>query len=308
METKAVIDIGTNTFHLLIAKVDGEKNIEIIHKNTIAVKLGEGGVNKGYIADAAYQRGINAMLQFKQELEHYKIEKVKTTATAAVRDASNGEQFIEEVLQKTGVIITIIDGLKEAEYIYLGTKAAQLLNNQSVLIMDIGGGSVEFIICNEQQIFWKHSYQLGAARLLADYYHNDEALSLTTIQNIQQHFKNQLANLFKAVADFKPQKLIGTAGSFNSFANIIAIQHHKTFDSNRQKSYEFKFDNFDQLLNQIIASNHQQRKDLKGLIPLRTDMILMAALLTKYILQQTEISEVVTCTYSLKEGLIISED
>ena len=97
-KTKAVIDIGTNTFHLLIAQVDEDKNIQVIHKNTIAVKLGEGGVNKGFITEAAYQRGIDALIQFRKELNDNGIKDVFATATAAVRDASNGQEFIDMAL------------------------------------------------------------------------------------------------------------------------------------------------------------------------------------------------------------------
>ena len=152
---KAVIDIGTNTFHLLIAEIKENQEIKVIFKKTIPVKLGEGGVEKGLIAEAAYQRGIDALIDFRKDLNQYQIKNIKATATAAVRDAANGKDFIDEALAKADIKITIIDGLKEAEYIYLGAKASGVLDQENVLIMDIGGGSVEFIIANDHQIFWK---------------------------------------------------------------------------------------------------------------------------------------------------------
>lgn len=304
---KAVIDIGTNTFHLLIGEVDQNQEIKIIFKKTIPVKLGEGGVNKGMIASAAYQRGINALIDFRKDLNHYKIEKVKATATAAVRDAANGEAFIDEALAKADIKITIIDGLKEAEYIYLGAKASGVLDKETVLIMDIGGGSVEFIVANEHQIFWKKSYQLGAARLLAIYYHEDP-ISASTITQMQTLFETQLSNLFEAIKIYQPKKLIGTAGSFDSFATLDAIRKNDTFDPENQKNYYFSSMDFDKLMSDIIASKHQERLEMKGLIPLRVDMILMAAILTNYVLQESKINQTITCTYSLKEGLLIDMD
>ncbi|MFC5284842.1 exopolyphosphatase [Pedobacter alpinus] len=304
---KAVIDIGTNTFHLLIANVDEQQNIDIIHKNTIAVKLGEGGVNKGHIADAAYKRGIDALVLFRKELSKHNIKEVKATATAAVRDASNGKEFIAEALEKAQIQITIIDGLKEAEYIYNGAKGAGVLNDKTSLIMDIGGGSVEFIICNQNQIFWKQSYQLGAARLLADYYQHENAIEKSTLENIHQHFSNTLINLFEAVKTQHPKKLIGTAGSFDSFATIIALKQQVLFNPETMKSFELNYPEIMNLLDEIIESTHQQRLAMQGLIPLRTDMILMAAILTQFIIKRTHIEEVITCTYSLKEGLILSD-
>lgn len=304
---KAVIDIGTNTFHLLIGEVDQNQEIKIIFKKTIPVKLGEGGVDKGVITSVAYQRGINALIDFRKDLNHYQIEKVKATATAAVRDAANGEAFIDEALAKADIKITIINGLKEAEYIYLGAKASGVLDKETVLIMDIGGGSVEFIVANEHQIFWKKSCQLGAARLLAIYYHEDP-ISASTIAQMQTLFETQLSDLFEAIKIYQPKKLIGTAGSFDSFASLDAIRKNDTFDPENQKNYYFSFEDFDKLMSDIITSIHQERLEMKGLITLRVDMILMAAILTNYILQESKINQIITCTYSLKEGLLIDND
>ncbi|OAQ39646.1 hypothetical protein A5893_08655 [Pedobacter psychrophilus] len=305
-KTKAVIDIGTNTFHLLIAEVDDLNNIKVIHKNTIPVKLGEGGVNKGYIAEAAYQRGIDALILFRKELDEFNIEDVFATATAAVRDANNGQQFIDEAYQKANIKITLIDGLKEATYIYNGAKGAGVLNSETALIMDIGGGSVEFIICNHQEIFFKNSYQLGAARLLADFYQNDNAISKETLTNLENHFKNKTPDLFKAIEKYQPKELIGTAGSFDSFATMMAIKKNESFNASTQRDYHFDFNQFMNLITQVIKSTHQERVEMNGLIPLRIDMILMAAILTNYTIVNGKIEKVTTCTYSLKEGLILS--
>ncbi|MBK0383006.1 exopolyphosphatase [Pedobacter sp. SD-b] len=304
---KAVIDIGTNTFHLLIAEVDKASNIKVIHKNTIAVKLGEGGVNKGYIAETAYKRGIDALILYREELKEFGLGYVFATATAAVRDAANGQQFIDEAFLKSGIKINLIDGLKEAEYIYNGAKGAGVLSQETSLIMDIGGGSVEFIICNQNEIFFKNSYQLGAARLLADFYHNDAAISDETVIELHRLFEKKIYDLKKAIEKHHPRELIGTAGSFDSFANIIATRKNELFDAALQRDYQFQIDQFNELLNEIIRSNHQQRENLEGLIPLRTDMVLMAAILTQYTMGIGNIEKVTTCTYSLKEGLILAE-
>lgn len=303
---KAVIDIGTNTFHLLIATVDNDNNINVIYKNTIAVKLGEGGVNKGFIMPEAYKRGIDALILFRQALDEHQMESVKATATAAVRGATNGQQFIDEALAKANIKIDIIDGLKEAEYIYAGAKGAGVLTNETAMIMDIGGGSVEFIICNQNEIFWKKSYLLGAARLLADYYQHENVIEQATISTMEKAFTLTLANLKSATAQLKPRTLIGTAGSFDSYANIISVRKNNVFDAANTKSFTHNFEEFGNLLNELITSTHQQRAVIKGLIPLRIDMILMASLLTQFIIKQSKINKIITCTYSLKEGLLLS--
>ncbi|HEX7367425.1 MAG TPA: exopolyphosphatase [Pelobium sp.] len=305
---KAVIDIGTNTFHLLIATVDEAQNIHVIYKNTIPVKLGEGGVNKGLITPEAYQRGINALVLFREALDAHGITEVKATATAAVRGASNGQLFMGDALAKAQIKIEIIDGLKEAEYIYVGAKGAEVLNKETALIMDIGGGSVEFILCNQNKIFWKKSYLLGAARLLADYYHHENPIDEDTISKMEDAFQITLDDLLSAIGKLKPTQLIGTAGSFDSYANIVATRKNQAFDANTTKSFNHNFTEFIELQNEIIASSHQQRTEISGLIPLRVDMILMASLLTRFILNKSQIKKVITCTYSLKEGLMLANE
>lgn len=307
-KTKAVIDIGTNTFHLLIAEISDAATAKILYKNTIAVKLGEGGVDKGFITDAAYQRGINALLNFRTQLHKFKVQKVKATATAAVRDASNGKDFMAEAKEKANIQIEIIDGLKEAEYIYFGVNAAGVLKHEKALIMDIGGGSVEFILCNQEQIFWKNSYRLGAARLLAEYYTDDNAIKESVLKAIHQRFQNELAELFQVIEEHQPKELIGTAGSFDSYAEMMSLRTHQPFNHDTQKSYHFNLDDFNQLILEIIKSTHQQRSAMKGLIPLRVDMILMTSILTQFILERGNIKQVTTCTYSLKEGLLFSDN
>lgn len=303
---KAVIDIGTNTFHLLIANVDHQNNINIIYKNTIAVKLGQGGVNKGYITEQAFARGISALEEFRLQLDNYQVLYVLATATAAVRDAANGQEFIKQAFIKAKIKISIIDGLQEAEYIYTGAKGAGVLSNSTDLIMDIGGGSVEFMICNQNQIFWKNSYQLGAARLLADFYQHHERLTKTVIEDIHQLFKSKLSDLFIEIPKYKPSKLIGTAGSFDSFATMISFGKPEVYDANQNRFFNFEKLEIMNLLQSIIHSNHEQRAKMNGLIPLRVDMILMASVITQFIINEFNIHQIVTCSYSLKEGLILS--
>ena len=298
---KAVIDMGTNTFHLLIGEIK-DSQTDIIFKQTIAVKLGEGGgISRGEIIPAAYQRGLDAMTIFSEEIKKRNITQVKATATAAVRDARNGSDFIEDIFQLTKINIDIIDGLQEASYIFQGAKASGALNHKKTLLMDIGGGSVEFIICNEEKIYWKNSFRLGAARLLSDFYNNP--LTAIDLNLLDQHFVETLPLLLDALKEHQPEVLIGTAGAFDSYRDMILAKSGANTDP---IIFNLEQPNFSDLLEKIIHSTHEERVQIKGLIPLRTDMILMASVLTKFILLTSGISEVKACAYSLKEGLLYS--
>lgn len=301
---KAVIDIGTNTFHLLIANVVASE-FTVLKKLTIPVKLGEGGISKAEIIPAAFQRGLDALIAFREELNNYHVEHITATATAAVRDASNGQQFIQEAYEKANIEIKIIDGQQEALYIYEGAKAAGALTSPMSLIMDIGGGSTEFLLANENQVFWKQSYRIGAARLLADFYKSDP-LNSQDIKLIETHLQNTLQELIEACKEYQPINLIGTAGSFDSYTTLTFLRNKKKEDKN-QIIAPLEKEGFLKLLQEIIKSTHQQREEMEGLIPLRTDMILMSSIISRYILKTTNITQVIACKYALKEGLLLSE-
>ncbi|MCE9538076.1 MAG: phosphatase, partial [Bacteroidetes bacterium] len=166
MNRIAVIDLGTNTFNLLIVEVSSDKTYELVFQTKISVKLGEGGINKGFIAPLPFNRGIDALKVHKQTIEKYNVGKVYAIATSAIRGASNGAEFVAKANEECNIDVQVISGDKEAETIYYGVRDAVKMSDEVSLIIDIGGGSTEFIIANKHQIFWKQSFLLGVARLL----------------------------------------------------------------------------------------------------------------------------------------------
>lgn len=302
---KAVIDIGTNTFHLNIADVLPNGEIIFHHKSYEPVKLGEGGINKGTIAAEAYKRGVNTLVDFSKIIAQYPVNQIIALATASVRDADNGLQFMGEVLEKSCIQIQIISGDEEAQLIYEGAKAAINLDGGTHLIMDIGGGSVEFIICNQNQIYWKESFKVGVARLMAEFMKQDP-LSPLDILNIENYLAQELFTLISASQKFNPQVLVGTAGSFESYAEIISLENNSLFNPDQEKSFEFDTAELHHILDTFKTSTHKQRLATKGLIPLRIDMIVVASIITSFIVKKFKIPKVLLSTYALKEGALLT--
>lgn len=298
----AVMDLGTNTFHLLIAEGDIHNFREVVHQH-IAVKLGEGGINKGIILPAAFERGVSTMKDFQQYISASNVQQVKAIATSALRNASNGQEFINRVKTETGIKIEIINGDREASFIYSGVKASGLLFNQNSLIMDIGGGSVEFIIGNRDQLIWKKSFEIGAARLMERFHHTDP-IPPASIEALNFYLENNLTDLFKAIKETPIDNLIGSSGAFESFAELIEAERSDSFDLKKIKSYNFEEEDLLAVTDQLILSSHAEREGNKHIIPVRVDMIVVASLVTRYIMQKLDIKNVSLCTYSLKEGVL----
>ena len=300
--TVAVMDLGTNTFHLLIAKGDAANPEELYH-TTVPVRLGEGGINYGIIQPAAYKRGVDTLIQFGEKIREFKAERVSAIATSALRSASNGHDFIEEVKTKTGIEIETITGDREAKYIYEGVKAGKCLTKQNSLILDIGGGSVEFILGNEDEIIWKQSFEIGAARML-DKFHKIDPIPETSIGEMNRYLKQILPSFLEAAKDVKISNIIGSSGAFETFAEVIELQKGNGFELKKNRKYKFDAQEFINITDWLISSSHKDRESTKGIIPIRVDMIVSASLITRFVMKKLGINDVVMSTYSLKEGVL----
>lgn len=296
------MDLGTNTFHLLIA--EGSMNdLHIIAYEQVAVKIGEGGINKGVILPAAFERGLSTMKRFRTMMDSCRVEKARAIATSALRNASNGTEFIEKVQQETGVVIGIIDGEREAGLIYQGVKAGGILSGENSLIMDIGGGSVEFIIGNSDHLVWKQSFEVGAARLTERFHHSDP-ISPASIEALNLFLEDTLTPLFMAVSETPVSGLIGSSGAYETFAEMAAWKRKETFNLKQTVNYVFDCDELEEIIRAIVLSTHAEREANPLIIPVRKDMIVTASLITRFILQKLTIKNVALCTYALKEGVL----
>jgi exopolyphosphatase/guanosine-5'-triphosphate,3'-diphosphate pyrophosphatase len=294
----AILDLGTNTFNLLIADVsDGAFNI--VHADRQVVKLGEKSINENKIAEAAFQRGLAAFQLHAEAIHHHQPGVVKVLATSAIREAENGHDFMEAVKSRTGLDIEIISGEKEAELIYYGNREAVEMNDEVHLIMDIGGGSTEFIIANSNTIFWKQSFKLGVARLLEKFKPSNPAAD-GEIKQIKDYLEKELQPLFLQVKKYSPRCLVGSAGAFETVVDMIGKEN-----STSGKSYfDVDLADYYQISRKTILSTAQEREQMPGLIPMRRDMIVLSYLLIDFVLEQTLLARIKVSTYSLKEGAL----
>lgn len=299
----AILDLGTNTFHLLIASVNKNGTWKKIFKSKSVVKLGEGAIHTNRIAQIPFGRGIKALQHYQKIIDIHKPEKIFAFATSAIRGAVNGKEFVRVAKEETGIDINVISGNKEAEFIYLGVRDCVKLDEKPSLIMDIGGGSTEFIIANDQKIFWKFSYTIGAARLL-EIFKPSDPLKLVELKKIEKFLQEELVPMFDAVKKYKPIQLIGSSGSFDTFAEMIGYRFYNRNVIKNVNTYRFNIDEYHRLHELILFSTTTQRNRMKGLIKMRVDMIVLSAICTSLVLKKTGINEMLLSKYALKEGAL----
>ena len=297
----AIIDMGTNTFHLLIAEGD-ERGFNIIYRDRLAVKIGMGGINQGMIMESGVHRALLAMQSFKNVIDEHAVQTVYAFGTSALRNARNGQEVVEKIKNVTGIDANIISGEQEAQFIYLGVKAALSLGDEINLIVDIGGGSIEFIIANHTEVFWKESFEIGAQRLLEKFQKHDPIIREEII-SLNQYFNESLKPLFKAIEQYRPTILVGSSGTFDTLSDIFCILHdiHKSPD---EIETPLTLEGFHEIYSELITKNRAERMQIPGMIEMRVDMIVVACCLIKFLLEKYSFSRIRVSTYSLKEGVL----
>lgn len=299
----AVIDLGTNTFNLLVAETDLFGGFETLYNEKLPVKLGEGGINKGFITEAAYIRGLEALDNYASTIRQWQCERTLAFATSAVRNASNGNEFIQTVLGKTGIEVQVISGEMEAEFISMGVRQAVTLTEEPSLIIDIGGGSTEFIIVNNEKILWKQSFEIGASRLLQRFEPSDP-IKPEEQKQISDYILTELQPLWEAATNLKVKELIGASGSFESLAELINMRYHSLPGLEDRTECEFELEQCAAVHAEILASTHEQRLKMKGLVAMRVDLIVVSAVLVETVVSRLGISKMRYSSYALKEGVL----
>ena len=293
----AIVDLGTNTFHILIFDKD-----RVIFKESLAAKMGMGGINRGEITPEATERSIRVLKIFREKLDQYQVpdERVFAFGTSALRSAGNREEVLERILAETGIAVKVIDGTEEASLIYEGVKKAVKVE-ETVLIVDIGGGSVEFIICNPEKVLWMQSFEIGGQRLLERFMKKDP-LPPSETGRMEAYLREVLLPLTNAVHQYRPTVMVGSSGSFDTLNDMYYWRITGHFPPEDVAGFEYPMDEFGRAYEQLVFSTREERMQIPGMKELRVDMIVVAMVLIKFLLQTLEIKKIKISNYALKEG------
>jgi exopolyphosphatase / guanosine-5'-triphosphate,3'-diphosphate pyrophosphatase len=302
----AIIDLGTNTFHLLVVEKK-EGAFKTLYQESLPARIGMGGINNGKITPEAHERALQVLRLFRSKLDEFAVGSDQTIAigTSAIRNATNGGAFCKSIFEQTAISIQIVDGDQEAAYIYQGVRAGVILGKEPGLIMDIGGGSVEFIIGNDTQIFWKQSFEIGGQRLMEKFMKHDP-LSQGDRKRLYSYLEEQLIPLANAVHQYAPIKIVGSSGSFDTLIDMESHNQTKDWPPAQVTDFRLPIEAFYNSYEQLLSTDHDGRRALAGMIELRADMIVVAVCLIDYVLRTFGIRDIQVSRYSLKEGVLAS--
>jgi len=298
----AIIDFGTNTFNLLIADTTNTKKIDYLHSSKQPVRLGKGGITTSQITDEAIERAFSALVKFYSIIKKYKVEKIYGYGTSAIREAKNGKIFLSEVKTKFDLYVNIIPGEREAELIYKGVRQSCKFTEEKFLILDIGGGSNEFIIADKNKIYWKESFKLGMARLL-ETFNPDDPIKRITTNKLKYFLKEELSELIKAIKIHKPKVLVGASGSFETFHALLKHKMPEKYTDNRPQR-EIYLEDYHNLAHELIQSTIEERKIMPGMEEVRVEMINLASIFVNFTIENCGLERILYSEYALKEGVV----
>ena len=299
----AALDLGTNSFHVVIVDIYPDGSFRTVDKLKEMVILAEKGM-KNRLSEDAMDRGISALEKIKILCESYGVERILAYATSAIREAENGGEFIQRMIDEVQIKALAISGKKEAELIAQAIQHAVSFGDETVLMVDIGGGSVEFIIGNKFEVFYSSSKKIGAARMAAEFVDHDP-ITEKEIKKLRNHFADQLGDLFEALEKHDVHTIVGSSGTMENIADMIADRQSITA-SVTLNELTYSSESYKKFHKDFIKMDRDERLQQSGLEEKRVDIISPGLVLLDFLIDEAGIDQVKISESALREGMILN--
>lgn len=304
-EFLAAIDIGTNSFHLIVVKLREDGSFEIVDREKEVIRLSFESRDMKHISPDAEARAIAALKTFKGIADSYKAD-VRAVATSAVRESHNRNDFKQNVLKNTGIEIEIISGSEEARLIYMGMLKALPIYDRKVLCIDIGGGSVEFLVGHKENVHYAQSLKLGAVRLTQMFFPDFE-LSKQKIERCEKWVEGEFYPVVKSVMEEGFELCVGSSGTIMAAAlMILAARTKEPSPSLILNNFTFTKQELNKATEAVLkAKTPRERKEIPGLDEKRADIIPAGIIVLSKIMEAFKLKELTVSGYALREGIIV---
>jgi len=295
-----VIDLGTNSFHAVIVDAYPSGVVQVLDRFKEMVQLGEGGLVRHELTEAAMERGVQALGHVQLLAEGWKVDEYQAFATSAIREAVNGGAFIHRVKNELGLYIRPISGRLEAELIYKGVRQVVDLSEPALLV-DIGGGSTEFILGTTREVLFAESFKVGAARLTEQFVQEDPAGS-KTLKALRKHLREVLAPVYEAVRQQPVKMVVGSSGTFQNLARVALDRMGKPAASIFEEVIPAR--EMRKTAAAISGMAYAERQGLAGIDEKRVEQVVAGAVLVALLLRDLKVETVRISPHALREGMV----
>lgn len=293
------IDIGTNSMRLLICDyIDNKLENRVKFVNT--TRIGKDVDKNGYISEEAIHRNIEALKEFANICKENKCEKIYAMGTSALRDSKNKEEFINLAKKESEIDVEIITGEKESNLGFKGVLEG-LNSEEDILVLDIGGGSTEFIIGGVEGIKFAKSEDVGALRMTEKFLTKDPICE-KEFDDMTSFLENEIDETLKYIKTKGIKKLVGIGGTITSLSAMN--QELEVYSMERIHNSSISKNDIKSILQNLKKMTLSDKKDLKGLQPKRADIITTGVKILDIIMEKLEIENIIVSEYDNLEGLI----
>jgi exopolyphosphatase / guanosine-5'-triphosphate,3'-diphosphate pyrophosphatase len=304
----AAIDIGTNSIHMVVVKIDPSlPSFNIIATEKDTVRLGEREEKTGNLTEIAMRKSIDALKRCQDLAISLKADHLITVATSATREAPNGQTFLHRIHEELGLSVDLISGQEEARRIYLGVLSGINFNQNPHIIIDIGGGSTELILADNQQPRFLSSTKVGAVRLSKEFIKSDP-INRLEYEYLKAYIRGMLERsieqLQAGLLAGETPVMVGTSGTIETLATIIALNKQGTIP-NPLHQYKVTYQEVKDTVKKLATLNYSQRCLIPGMSEKRAEIILAGAMVLRETMSMLKLNSITICERSLREGMIV---
>lgn len=302
MAKLAVLDIGTNSIHMVLAEVEPDFSYKILDRFKDMTRLGDGAFKTRRLSEAAMTRALEVIHTLTTLARNKGYDRIKAVATSAVREAKNGGEFIEEIARRTKLRVRVVTGQEEARLIYLGVRHSMDLSNEPILVVDVGGGSVELIVGNRQAMTQAQSLKLGAIRL-KDLYLKQDPPTKAMLKDMQQAIDAQLKAALQQFKTKDFERLVATSGMAGNLTEVIYLRRtgRPLTQLNLTRVSRKEVRAVEDLL---MHASFKSRLAIPGLDPKRADTLLPATMVLRSLMDRTGHEHMTVSDKAIRDGLI----
>jgi exopolyphosphatase/guanosine-5'-triphosphate,3'-diphosphate pyrophosphatase len=298
------IDVGTNSIHLIVVELDSAFDTSrVVYKAREMVRLGsDDALETGRLSRKAMERGVDAIARFAEAAAARGAERIRAVATSAVRETENGEEFREMVEARTALRLEILDGAEEARLIHLGVANGYPLYDRVACIVDIGGGSTEFVVADGDRPYLVESVKLGSLRLY-DAFLRGRSDPLRAARKLDEHIGDVLALVADRIRPYRLDLALGTSGTIMGLAALDAADRGLTLK--RVHGYTLMRSRLEELQRRMLPMTEAERRRMPGMNPRRADIIVAGNAVLISALSMLGRDEIVVCERALRDGVVV---
>jgi len=292
----AALDVGSNSFHLIVAEVETGGRINVLDRAKEMVRLGDSTLHKGVIAPEVFRRGLDALKALRRIADRHKVDALVAVATSAVREAQNGGEFVRAARDEAGIDIRVIRGDEEARLIYLGARSSLDLGKRRVALFDLGGGSLEIVLADAQELYYTSSLKLGVIRLTESFPCSDPPTARER-QHLAERVRAVLDPVVSRVRAMGFDDVAFTSGTASALAGLLRAEN----GGNRSNIALADLAALEQKLGTMTVA---ARAKMPGVDARRADTIYAGAVVFRTALELAGAEEATLCETALREGII----